>query len=73
VEVPSDFCALDEFVPTERELAHSKFTEKRMKDGFYRDLGKTIVNRFFILIGMFAVGLAFGKGWISGDMFSNLK
>jgi hypothetical protein len=43
---------------------------KKITDNFYKDVGKTVVSRFFIIIGLVFVAFAAGKGWIrAGDIF----
>lgn len=59
---------------SEREMAiaraAAKIAIKEMTDGFYQEIGKTVVKRFFILVGLAFVAFSAGKGWISsGDMF----
>jgi len=53
---------------TEREKAIAKEAAKialdEMADEFYKKIGKTVVNKIFILIGAIAVGFVFGKGWV---------
>ncbi len=54
---------------TERETAvarlAAKMAVKEMTDGFYKEVGRTIVNRFLIIIGAAFVAFAMGKGWVS--------
>lgn len=38
---------------------------KQITDNFYKDVGKTVVSRWLIVIGAMAVAFASGKGWIS--------
>lgn len=41
----------------------------KMADEFYKGVGRTVINRFLILIGALCVGVAYGKGWLSGSPF----
>ena len=54
---------------TEREIAVAKLAAemavKQMTDTFYSEVGRTVINRFFILVGAAFVAFAAGKGWIS--------
>ena len=59
---------------SEREMAiaraAAKIAVKEMTDGFYQEVGKTVVKRFFILVGLGFVAFSAGKGWITfGDIF----
>ena len=59
---------------TARELAiaerAAEIAVKKITDNFYKDVGKTVVSRFFIIIGLVFVAFAAGKGWIRiGDIF----
>lgn len=53
---------------TERERAIAKEAAKlaieEMSSEFYKKVGKTIVEKAFIFIGLLAVGFFAGKGWI---------
>lgn len=59
----------EEIELTERELAIAKkaaeIAVKEITDGFYRDVGRTLVTRWLIVIGGLAVAWAAGKGVIS--------
>jgi hypothetical protein len=53
---------------TERERAIAKEAAKiaieEMSSEFYKKIGKTVVEKALIWIGLFVVGLVVGKGWI---------
>ena len=53
---------------TERERLIAKEAAKlaieEMSSEFYKKVGKTIVEKVFIFIGLLAVGLVVGKGWV---------
>lgn len=53
---------------TERERLIAKEAAKlaieEMSSEFYKKIGKTIVEKALIWIGLFVVGLVIGKGWI---------
>ena len=53
---------------TDREMAiakvAAKLAVKEVSDEFYRQVGKSVVTRFFIWIGLFMVGFGAAKGWI---------
>ena len=53
---------------TERERLIAKEAAKlaieEMSSEFYKKVGKTIVEKVFIFIGLLFVGFVFGKGWI---------
>jgi hypothetical protein len=53
---------------TERERAIAKEAAKlaieEMSSEFYKKVGKTIVEKVFIFIGLLAVGFVAGKGWV---------
>lgn len=53
---------------TERERLIAKEAAKiaieEMSSEFYKKIGKTLVEKIFIWIGLFFVGLVVGKGWI---------
>ena len=59
---------LNEIVLTEREEAIAKKAAKlaieEMSNEFYKKVGKTIVEKLLIWIGILVVGFVFGKGWI---------
>lgn len=54
---------------TEREKAIAKeaarIAVQELTDDFYKSVGKTVMTRVLIWIGMFALGVATSKGWIS--------
>jgi hypothetical protein len=53
---------------TERERAIAKEAARiaieEMSSEFYKKVGKTVVEKALIWIGLFVVGLVIGKGWI---------
>jgi hypothetical protein len=53
---------------TEREMAVAKMAARlavtEMADQFYKQVGKTVVSKVLIWIGIAAVAFAMGKGWI---------
>jgi hypothetical protein len=59
---------MDNIVLTEREEAIAKKAAKlaieEMSGEFYKLVGKTIVEKLLIWIGILVVGFVFGKGWI---------
>lgn len=54
---------------SQRELmiAHkaADFAVKKMTENFYKDVGKTVVSKWLIIIGAAAVAFSAGKGWLS--------
>lgn len=38
---------------------------KKMQDSFYKNVGKTVVDRWLIIIGAAVVAFAAGKGWLA--------
>ena len=59
---------MNEIVLTEREEAIAKKAAKlaieEMSGEFYKLVGKTIVEKLLIWIGILVVGFVFGKGWV---------
>ena len=59
---------MNEIALTEREQAIAKAAAKmaieEMSGEFYKMVGKTIVEKALIWIGLIVVGFVFGKGWI---------
>jgi len=53
---------------TERERAIAKEAAKlaieEMSSEFYKKVGKTLVEKVFIFVGLLAVGFVAGKGWV---------
>lgn len=37
----------------------------RVMDEFYRNVGRSVVNKLLVLVGAAVVAFALGKGWIS--------
>ncbi|MFM1990197.1 MAG: hypothetical protein RJA99_3154 [Pseudomonadota bacterium] len=54
---------------TDRELAIAEraadIAVKRMMDEFYKGVGKSVVQRFLVILGAVVIAFAAGKGWIS--------
>lgn len=54
---------------SQRELAIANVAAKlavaQIQNDFYADVGRTVVTRGLIAIGMIVVAFALGKGWIS--------
>lgn len=54
----------------EREMAiareAARIAVKELSDEFYKQVGKTVVTKILIWIGIAAVAFAAGKGWIKG-------
>ena len=42
----------------------AKLAIEEMSSEFYKKIGKTVVEKALIWIGLFVVGLVIGKGWI---------
>lgn len=38
---------------------------QRLSDEFYRSIGKNVIQRWLIWIGLLAAGFAGGKGWLT--------
>lgn len=53
---------------TERELAIAKeaarIAVKEISDEFYKQVGKTLIQKVLIWVGIAAVAFATGKGWV---------
>lgn len=58
-----------EFKLTEREILIARVSAdlavKKMTDNFYREVGRTFVSRWLIIIGSMVVAFAMGKGWLA--------
>lgn len=54
---------------TERELAIAKHAAKlavaEITDSFYKQVGKTMVQKALVWIGVAVIGYVTGRGWIS--------
>lgn len=54
---------------TDREMAVAKAAARiaiaEISDEFYRQVGKTMVTKVLVWIGIAAVAFATGKGWIA--------
>ena len=59
---------MSEITLTEREEAiarkAAKLAVEEVSSEFYKKVGKTIVEKVFIFIGLLAVGFVAGKGWV---------
>jgi len=55
-----------ELTERERLIAKeaAKFALEELSSEFYKKVGKTVVDKFLILIGVLAVGFVLGKGWV---------
>lgn len=55
-----------ELTARERLIAKeaAKIALQEMSSEFYKRVGKTVVEKILILIGLLVVGFVFGKGWI---------
>lgn len=55
-----------ELTERERQIAKeaAKLAIEEMSSEFYKKVGKTIVEKALIWIGLFVVGLVVGKGWV---------
>jgi hypothetical protein len=58
----------DDITLTDREMAVAKTAAKLavadLADEFYKQVGKTVVSKVLIWIGIAAVAFAAGKGWL---------
>lgn len=59
---------MSEITLTDREEAiarkAAKLAIEEMSGEFYKKVGKTVVEKLLIWVGILAVGFVFGKGWI---------
>lgn len=59
----------DELKLTERELQIARkaadIAVKQVMDNFYREVGRSFINRWLIIIGAAVVAYGAGKGWIN--------
>jgi hypothetical protein len=55
-----------ELTDRERLIAKeaAKLALEELSGEFYKKVGKTVVEKFLIFVGLLAVGYVFGKGWI---------
>jgi hypothetical protein len=55
-----------ELTDRERLIAKeaAKLAIEEMSSEFYKKIGKTIVEKFLIFLGLLFVGFVVGKGWI---------
>lgn len=55
---------------TERELliarAAARIAIKELSDDFYKSIGRNVVQRWLIYVGLLSAGWFGGKGWFSG-------
>lgn len=42
----------------------ARLAVEKLTEDFYKQVGKNVVNKFFIVIGALAVGFLVGKGFI---------
>lgn len=60
---------MDDIELTDREKAVAKeaarMAEQDLADEFYKQVGKTVITKVLIWIGIAAVAFAAGKGWIN--------
>lgn len=66
----SDLIPLQEnFQLTEREVLIAKLAAdlavKKMTDNFYKEVGRTFISKWLIIIGAMVVAFGAGKGWIN--------
>jgi len=58
---------------TDRELRIARHAAdaavKQITEGFYKEVGKTVVNKFLILVGAMAVAFCLGKYGLPGNFF----
>lgn len=54
---------------TDREILVAKmaadFAVKKMTDNFYKEVGRTFVSKWLIIIGAMVVAFGAGKGWVN--------
>lgn len=67
--IDSDLMGFPENIQlTEREILIARVSAdlavKKMADNFYKEVGKTFVSRWLIIIGSMVVAFAMGKGWL---------
>ena len=55
-----------ELTERERQIAKeaAKIAIEEMSSEFYKKIGKTVVEKLLIWVGLLVVGFVFGKGWI---------
>lgn len=61
--------AVDEPIElTEREIAIARRAAEmaiaQLSDEFYKQVGKTFIQKFVIALGLFVVGFGIARGWI---------
>lgn len=58
--------SMNELTERERLVAQeaAKLAVNMVMDEFYRNVGKSIIKRSFIVIGALAVGFGLARGWI---------
>lgn len=69
-EVRQEATLLDGIKLTERELLIAEkaanMAVKKVMDTFYKEVGRSFINRWLIVIGAAVVAFGAGKGWIAG-------
>lgn len=55
-----------ELTDRERLIAKeaARLAIEEMSSEFYKKVGKTVIEKIFIFIGVLVVGFAMGKGWL---------
>lgn len=58
---------MSELTEREKLIAEkaAKLAVEMVMDEFYKGVGKSLIQRFLILLGAAAVGFAFARGWIT--------
>lgn len=58
----------DDIKLTEREMAIARMAAeiavKQLADEFYKGVGRNVVKKFFVWLGLGVIGFAAGHGWI---------
>lgn len=71
IERRSNVQLTEEQIEEIAETAAKKAVEK-LTHAFYKEIGKTVVEKFLLIIGVISVGVMFwmaGRGYISMDAF----
>lgn len=57
---------VEDLSPREIAIARlaAKLAVKEVTDQFYKSVGRTVIQRALILLGMFVVGFGAARGWI---------
>lgn len=63
---PPEPARADGLTPREMMIAKeaARIAVKEITDGFYRDVGKNVISKALIWIGMAIAGYAVGKGYV---------